>query len=258
MNSKQNLKKNNYGIGQKNKSRNVGEQREMFLPPDDIRYTIYSSKIWRKFLNQLQNINSRIVDFGCGRGTTLYCLEKLGFKKLHGVDLYKSIPKHFLRETKFKVGDVTKSKYNENYFDGLVSSMVIEHVDDRLFSKEIYRVLKPGGIALITSVLKNKFAVYFYKNDKGEMVIEPSHLREYNNIQDFVNIFSKYFEVLLVEKKALCYPVIDPFFRLLYKLTKKQILRDLPTRHSMLKALRKIRFPIPGYFSVEILLKKLK
>jgi 2-polyprenyl-3-methyl-5-hydroxy-6-metoxy-1,4-benzoquinol methylase len=54
-------------------------------------------------------------------------------------------------------------------FDCLVTCQVIEHVeDDRLFVDEIYRVLKPGGVAVITT-----------PNIKMTLTRNPWHVREY-------------------------------------------------------------------------------
>jgi ubiquinone/menaquinone biosynthesis C-methylase UbiE len=57
----------------------------------------------------------------------------------------------------------------DNRYDSVVSFQVIEHIqDDLLFLKEIYRVLKPGGIALITT-----------PNRSMSLSRNPWHVREY-------------------------------------------------------------------------------
>jgi ubiquinone/menaquinone biosynthesis C-methylase UbiE len=57
----------------------------------------------------------------------------------------------------------------DNSFDSIVSFQVIEHIkDDTLFLEEIYRVLKPGGIALLTT-----------PNRKMSLSRNPWHIREY-------------------------------------------------------------------------------
>lgn len=57
----------------------------------------------------------------------------------------------------------------DNAYDSIVSFQVIEHIqDDVLFLKEIHRVLKPGGIALLTT-----------PNRKMSLSRNPWHIREY-------------------------------------------------------------------------------
>jgi len=57
----------------------------------------------------------------------------------------------------------------DNSYDSVVSFQVIEHIeDDLLYLKEIYRVLKPGGVALITT-----------PNRSMSLSRNPWHIREY-------------------------------------------------------------------------------
>ena len=57
----------------------------------------------------------------------------------------------------------------DNTYDSVVSFQVIEHIqDDVLFLNEIHRVMKPGGIALLTT-----------PNRKLSLSRNPWHIREY-------------------------------------------------------------------------------
>ncbi len=57
----------------------------------------------------------------------------------------------------------------DNAYDCVVSFQVIEHIqDDVLYLKEIHRVLKPGGVALLTT-----------PNRKLSLSRNPWHIREY-------------------------------------------------------------------------------
>ncbi len=57
----------------------------------------------------------------------------------------------------------------DNTYDSIVSFQVIEHIqNDVLFLKEIHRVLKPGGIALLTT-----------PNRRMSLSRNPWHIREY-------------------------------------------------------------------------------
>jgi 2-polyprenyl-3-methyl-5-hydroxy-6-metoxy-1,4-benzoquinol methylase len=57
----------------------------------------------------------------------------------------------------------------DNQYDSVVSFQVIEHIEnDRLYLNEIHRVMKPGGIALLTT-----------PNRKLSLSRNPWHVREY-------------------------------------------------------------------------------
>jgi len=59
---------------------------------------------------------------------------------------------------------------DDNSFEMAVSFQVIEHIkNDRLFLEEIYRVLKPGSICIITT-----------PNKKMSLTRNPWHIREYS------------------------------------------------------------------------------
>ena len=61
------------------------------------------------------------------------------------------------------------SGLDDNAYDLVVSFQVIEHIkDDRLFLKEIHRVLRPGGTALLTT-----------PNRRLTLTRNPWHIREY-------------------------------------------------------------------------------
>lgn len=72
----------------------------------------------------------------------------------------------------------------DNSYDSIVSFQVIEHIqDDFLFLKEIHRVLKPGGLALLTT-----------PNRSMSLSRNPWHIREYlpHQLQNLAaSIFSK-------------------------------------------------------------------
>jgi SAM-dependent methyltransferase len=70
-------------------------------------------------------------------------------------------------------------------FDGVVCSHVLEHVDDRKALQEVYRVLKPGGLALImlpviegwSTTYENKAVVS--PEDRARHYGQSDHVRYY-------------------------------------------------------------------------------
>jgi 2-polyprenyl-3-methyl-5-hydroxy-6-metoxy-1,4-benzoquinol methylase len=121
-------------------------------------------------------VNGDLLEVGCGEGRGIdWLLPKV--KSYSAID--KIAPVIERLQQKYPQGIFTSgnipplSGYAENSFDSIVSFQVIEHIqDDRLFLKEINRVLKPGGIALITT-----------PNRPMSLSRNPWHIREYTGME---------------------------------------------------------------------------
>lgn len=104
---------------------------------------------------------SKILDLGCGRGWLTNLLSKHG--KIKGIEPIKPVVEY--ANTIFPELDIehgTSKNLIEkgfiNEFDLIVSSEVIEHIDDQLkpdFVNDIKLLLKDGGFALITTPRKD-------------------------------------------------------------------------------------------------------
>ncbi len=118
-----------------------------------------------------QWVKGDLLEVGCGEGRGIEQLLPL-------VSSYAAIDKiepavASLRQKypagKFVSGHLPPLPYPDQSFDSIVSFQVIEHIqDDRLFLKEIHRVLRPGGVALITT-----------PNRPLSLSRNPWHVREY-------------------------------------------------------------------------------
>jgi len=107
---------------------------------------------------------SKVLDVGCGEGRhifgilnefeNVYCygldqdVPSLD-KCKEGLEFFKELD---LNDTVFQEGSVYKLPFEESFFDLIICSEVLEHLDDYHGAiNEIYRVLKPGG-KFLTSV----------------------------------------------------------------------------------------------------------
>ena len=129
-------------------------------------------RLYKAYVIAADYIQGDVLEVGCGEGrgvgllldhaTTftaidkiLYAVEKLQIKYPSGKFLAMNIPPF--------------SALPDNAYDSVVSFQVIEHIqDDALFLKEIHRVMKPGGIALLTT-----------PNRSMSLSRNPWHIREY-------------------------------------------------------------------------------
>lgn len=99
----------------------------------------------------------KILEVGCGRGFYLKTLKTLWPDlEVTGIDLnqkYLDQAKKFLGnlEVQLVCADATKLPFKDNSFDRIIATEVLEHIsDDQKAIAEMYRVLKPGGIAIVT------------------------------------------------------------------------------------------------------------
>lgn len=97
-----------------------------------------------KFLHP--HLGGKLLEVGCGNGKKLAQLKKFGWD-VEGVDFDSTaveIAQH--RGMKIRLGELEEQTYQENRFDAIVSSHVLEHVPEPIgFMRECYRILKPGG-----------------------------------------------------------------------------------------------------------------
>jgi SAM-dependent methyltransferase len=95
---------------------------------------------------------SRVLDVGTSTGANLRLLRDLGFHAVDGLDFSQEAIR-YCREKGLGIvrhGDVCGMPFADESFDLLLATDIIEHVDDDLKAlREIARVLRPGGKALI-------------------------------------------------------------------------------------------------------------
>lgn len=119
--------------------------------------------IWKNYLKDLPiTKTTKILDIGCGRGDiSLYLAQKanlvvgIDYSK-DGISIANSIKKGFSKDIQkkiqFKVMDVKKLSFQDNYFDMVICIDVLEHLyknEVDLSMQEVSRVLKKNGIFFI-------------------------------------------------------------------------------------------------------------
>lgn len=98
-----------------------------------------------------------IFDCACGRGFYLNMIRTVSKARLVGLELDPDV----IAKTKRNIGhlpNITLTRANiyaqpfpDGYFDAAILSEILEHVDDDVRGlREVYRVLKPGGVIAIT------------------------------------------------------------------------------------------------------------
>ena len=141
--------------------------------------------------------NKVILDAGCGEGYGSNLLAEVATKVI-GVDISQEAIRHarekYSRENlHYYVMDAVNMDFADNTFDVIISFQVIEHLNNPLkFLKEIKRILKKGGWAIISTPNKSLH--------KGKS-IGKYHVKEYR-YHEFMDLLNSYFDK--VEYYGLC------------------------------------------------------
>ncbi len=143
--------------------------------------------------NQYVGKSSVVLEIGASTPTRTSVLsEKCG--KLYGVELMpERLPENF-DNVQYLEGDWEKlsDTFESNYFDVIISNHVIEHVpDDQKAMEELYKTLKPNGVALFNTPNRKRLTRAVIEVFKGERKFPFwEHQREYIE-SDLVNLLEK-------------------------------------------------------------------
>ncbi|MBI4686410.1 MAG: class I SAM-dependent methyltransferase [Nitrospirae bacterium] len=97
-------------------------------------------------------IDGRLLEVGCGSGKMLKQMQNLGWK-VEGIDSdHLGVNNARSKGLQVRLGSLKDQEYNDNCFNAIVMSHVIEHVYNPLeLLSECYRILKQDGYLVITT-----------------------------------------------------------------------------------------------------------
>lgn len=122
--------------------------------------------------------NKIIIDLGCGSGSYSQILSEYG--NLISIDISSiHLQKIVLSNGLAIQADAHRLPLKSDLADGLFCNQVLEHVKDPInLISEIYRVLNPGGIAVITT--PNRFAPSRFLDGGWKSYLDKTHIKELN------------------------------------------------------------------------------
>jgi SAM-dependent methyltransferase len=151
----------------------------------------YEKSYWLYYLlKNFRNLNSKILDVGCGNGTLLNEMQQYGYTDLTGIDPF--LQNDIVYGNGIKIYKKELSEVLEK-FDLIMFHHSLEHISNPLEAFEnIYRLLNKNGIALIRTPVAGSYAWRKYKTFWVQLDA-PRHLF----------IFSIYAIKMLAEKNNL-------------------------------------------------------
>jgi ubiquinone/menaquinone biosynthesis C-methylase UbiE len=125
--------------------------------------------------------NQRVLEIGFGSGATLFSFapscEIFGLEISHSAvkRAQEKARKLGYRASRFEMVQDASLPYPQEYFDVIIASHVVEHVeDDQRLLREISRVLKPNGVAVLLIPI-------------NEIYDDPNHIHRYTSLE-FVEV----------------------------------------------------------------------
>ena len=116
----------------------------------------------------------KVLDIACGDGYGTRMLSPR-VAEIHGGDIDEENIAHARELTSetnvyYHVEDVTAMSFADESFDAILSMETIEHVNDIACLKELRRILRPGGLLILSTP----------QNSLGHIPINTAHLQEYS------------------------------------------------------------------------------
>ena len=142
-------------------------------------------RLFKAYVAAREYVNGDVLEVGCGegRGVSLILQHARTFTAVDKIDeVVRDLQQKYPSGRFIQMNIPPFPTLQDNAYDVVLSFQVIEHIDeDGLFLKEIHRVLKPGGILLLTT-----------PNRRMSLTRNPWHVREYEHDQ-LERLASKYF-----------------------------------------------------------------
>jgi ubiquinone/menaquinone biosynthesis C-methylase UbiE len=129
-------------------------------------------RLFKAYVAVESYIKGNVLEVGCGEGRGVAMLTEHAeqFTAIDKIEAaLQALRERFPKASFIRMNIPPFSGLPDAAFDVVVSFQVIEHIkNDTLYLKEIHRVLKPGGVAFITT-----------PNRKLSLARNPWHIREY-------------------------------------------------------------------------------
>jgi len=207
--------------------------REVF---EAIAESWYRVRHWSRFSNELKKLalrwqHGKLLNIGCAHGPDFLPFKEKEFD-LHGIDfstemirLAQKYSRKFDFNVNLTVADAVHLPFSNATFDWIIAIATYHHIQDKSQRqqafKELKRVLKPGGEALIT--VWNRWQPSFWLKGKdiempwrlkGENVFRYYYLFSYNELRkelkkaglQVINMFSErtHNEALRLFSRNIC------------------------------------------------------
>ena len=142
----------------------------------------------------------RVLDVGCGTGFMVSGLQAPD-REMYGIDISASAIKmasSSVGTASFCVADIREIPFKSNSFDWLICIDTLEHIEGDETIKECFRILKPGGKALLSAP---------NKSGPGDGHV-PGHVHSFSFASFEKHVEQVGFEITRARKMVLYIPIL--------------------------------------------------
>jgi ubiquinone/menaquinone biosynthesis C-methylase UbiE len=135
--------------------------------------------VGNQFQEYLKSKNKKILEVGCSTGNLARQIIDMDSNSYYGVDISKEYINIATKSTpngKFLLMDARKLDFHNEFFDIVMLSSVLHHMDDEVGKncfKEVHRVLKKDGVVIIAEPILNSksfISIILCKLDRGHFI----------------------------------------------------------------------------------------
>ncbi|MEW6095170.1 MAG: class I SAM-dependent methyltransferase [bacterium] len=199
----------------------------------------YRLKAIVDLINNLSPNKGRLLEVGCAVGYFLELAQASGWEA-QGVELSPWASQYAREKTKVQVatGKLEEVRFPDAYFDAIVMIELIEHTQNpNIFLKEVYRILKPDGMILITTPNSKSIHGKIWKRTFQETFLIPEHLFLFSiptikRILELINFRIIHLQTKTYLRRYYDYKVPNGLLRQIRKLGRKLMLRLINSLNS--------------------------
>ena len=229
----------------------------MSLTPTNLREKEFHNKLQSKSKGRFENIfykaiynlnndfflflknnakDSKILDYGCGIGSSIETLIEYNPKKITGIDISEvSINKAKQRaeslniEVDYRVDNCEKTSLESESFDIVYGTGILHHLQFDKCLNEIFRLLKPSGKLIFVEPLGTNPIINLYRKLTPKSRSEDEHpllKKDFDYIKEkFIKTEIKYYGFLTLvffpfyknPKKSILFKYLAKFDQFLFK-----------------------------------------
>jgi len=148
----------------------------------------------------------KVLDIGSGTGRSVTRLKVTGASDVTALDISPEMLEILKEEhptVETVIGNVEKLPFKDDSFDTITALFVIVHIGDlREMLDEVYRVLKPGGVFILSNINQKKAPKLKLKSGK-EIVIKSYYHIPKKVIEALENSFFKVEKEVFIKEKEV-------------------------------------------------------
>ena len=131
----------------------------------------------------------RLLDIGCATGALLAEYARMGWT-VHGIELCAPAAEYGMRHyhVPIHIGDIDSAPFENEYFDLIHCSHVIEHIGDtRKFLRSIHTLLAPRGLLILVTPDVNGMQARLFRSRWRSAIADHVHLFRYPLLRDMAS-----------------------------------------------------------------------